>query len=128
MNDHTEISIRTAAPVFPPRYAMRLNAPHGAGEYEHGDLIICDTAQEPAAGDLACVHPRSGGSVMVVLDLSLPPGTWKMMPYREAHESESRAALIGKILGTSRRVAFECQDLWAIHKCDGKADPARCVG
>jgi hypothetical protein len=126
MNAHTEISIESAAPQFPIVYAMEVNAPNGAGDYQHGDLALFNTIEEPQAGDLVCVHPRKGGAVLVVLELGLGPNTWERMPYREHPESEVHALLIGTVLGTTRRVSVACQDLWAVHKCDGKADPKDC--
>jgi hypothetical protein len=119
MNARVNISTETAAPVFPSVYAMHLNAPNGAGDYQHGDLIVCNTAEEPTAGDLVCVHTRKSGAVFVVLTMSLPPGDWNRMPFTEAAESTSHGACIGKILGTDRGFAFALQDAWAVHKCNG---------
>lgn len=118
--------IEAAAPVFPLVYAMELDAPHGAGEYGHGDLLLINTLEEPRHGDLVCVHPRKGGAVMIVLHGNLGPGTWARMPYREHPESDVHAIVAGRILGTERKFVMKAEDVWAVHKCDGKADPADC--
>lgn len=125
MNAHVDEAL--IAPVFPIAYAMRVDAPNGAGEFQHDDLAVFNTVEEPEAGDLVCVHPRRGGAVLVVLTFGLGPNTWAKMPYREHPKSEIHALMIGTILGTDRQISIACQDLWAVHKCDGKADPADCA-
>lgn len=119
-------AIEPDAPTFPIVYAMEVNAPSGAGDFDHGDLLLFNTIEEPAAGDLVCVHPRKGMAVLVVLSMSLPFQVWGRMPYREHPESDAHALLAGHILGTDRAFFVKCEDLWAVHKCDGKADPADC--
>lgn len=119
-------AIEPAAPTFPIVYAMEVDAPNGAAEFEHGDLLVFNTLVEPAAGDLVCVHPRKGGAVLVVLEMGLGFRAWERMPYREHPESDACALLLGHILGTSIPYSMKCEDLWAVHKCDGRADPADC--
>lgn len=119
--------IEPAVPVFPIVYAMQLNLNGSQVDgYEHGDLVLINTLEEPQAGDLVCVHPRKGGAVMMVLEMGLGPTTWERMPYRENPKSEVHALLIGKIFGTERTVSIKCEDLWAVHKCDGKHEPEDC--
>ncbi|MGB3501874.1 MAG: hypothetical protein WBA44_09635 [Mesorhizobium sp.] len=126
MNAHSPIV--AAVPVFPVVYAMRLNlnGSHPVG-YEDGDLVLINTLEEPKAGDLVCVHTKRSGAVMMVLEMGLGPGTWERMPFKERPDSTVHALLVGKVLGTDRILTIECQDLWAVHKCDGKADPADCA-
>jgi hypothetical protein len=114
------------APTFPIVYAMEVNAPNGAGEFRHGDLLVFNSIEEPVSGDLVCVHPRKGMSVLVVLAANLGFRVWERMPYREHPGSDVRALLSGHILGTDRILHLKCEDLWAVHKCDGRADPAAC--
>ena len=119
-------AIEPDAPTFPIVYAMEVNAPNGAGDFDHGDLLLFNTIEEPVAGDLVCVHPRKGMAVLVVLSMNLSFRVWERMPYREHPESDVHALLAGHILGTDRAFNVKCEDLWAVHKCDGKADPADC--
>lgn len=114
-------------PTFPIVYAIELNAPNGAAGYKHGDLLLLNTIEEPTGGDLVCVHPRVGGALMVVLTMGLPPFAWERMPYREDPKADTSAILCGTVLGTTQSVQFLLHDLIAVHKCDGKADPADCA-
>lgn len=119
--------IEPTAPVFPIVYAMQLNLNDATVEgYEHGDLVLINTLDEPEAGDLVCVHPKRGGAVMLVLTMGLGPTTFDRMPWVAAPGDEVIPMIIGIILGTDRQVAFKATDVWAVHKCDGKADPDVC--
>lgn len=129
MNAHAGITVNEpTAPVFPIVYAMRLNLNGSQVDgYEHGDLVLINTLEEPEAGDLVCVHPKRGGAIMLNLTMGLGPTTFDRMPWVAAPDDDVVPMIIGTILGTDRQVAFKATDVWAVHKCDGKADPKDCA-
>lgn len=128
MNAHVGITVNEpAAPIFPIVYAMSLNLNGATVEgYEHGDLVLFNTLEEPEAGDLVCVHPKRSGAVMLVLTMGLGPTTFDRMPWVSAPGDDVVPLVVGTIMGTDRQVAFKATDVWAVHKCDGKADPDVC--
>jgi hypothetical protein len=120
MNTHVSIPAAPAAPVFPDRYIMILDAPGGAGEYQHGDYMLCNTVTLPKKGEMVCIHPRRGGSLMLVLDGAIPEHLWRRMPFARNDKNNCDVVVVGHILGTERCIAVELHKLWAVHVCEGK--------
>lgn len=75
---------------------------------------------------MVCVHPKRSGAVMLVLTMGLGPTTFDRMPWVSAPGDEIIPMIVGTILGTDRQIAFKATNIWAVHKCDGKADPDVC--
>lgn len=120
--------IEPTAPAFPIVYATQLNLNGSQVDgYDDGDLVLINSIEEPQAGDLVCVHTKRSGAVMIVLNAGFLPHAWERMPWVPSPRDEVEPMIVGTLFGADRQLAFRASAIWAVHKCDGKADPADCA-
>jgi hypothetical protein len=78
------MTINEAVADFPPKYLMRVNAPGGAGELAHGDLVLISRDEMPSAGDVVCAHRRDGTSLLMEMETGLyEPGSCRETCWRD---------------------------------------------
>jgi hypothetical protein len=117
------MTINEAVADFPPKYLMRVNAPGGAGELAHGDLVLISRDEMPAIGDVVCAHRRDGTSLLMEMETGLYEPDWRRMPFTENPASTATPTLVGKLVGGTQRVAIPLEKFLAVHRCEGKHDP-----